>query len=141
MNLLNKQNTFFPLLMDDFINQDMNLKFKTISDTIPAVNIKELNTEYQIDLAIPGKKKDDFNIEVENNLLSISSNFEEENLNDEEKFTTQEFNYNSFRRTFSIPKSVDSKKIEAKYFEGVLKISLPKSQEALTQSKKMIKIK
>jgi len=141
MNLLNKQNTFFPLLMDDFINQDMNLKFKTISDTIPAVNIKELNTEYQIDLAIPGKKKDDFNIEVENNLLSISSNFEEENLNDEEKFTTQEFNYNSFRRTFSIPKSVDSKKIEAKYFEGVLKISLPKSQEALTQSKKIIKIK
>merc|ERR1711901_5385 len=111
MNLIQKQNTFIPFLFDDFINQEFNLD-KSIFETLPAVNIK------------------DFQIEIEDGLLTISSNVEEKNNSDNFKFTKREFSYNNFKRTFTLPESIDETKIDAKYFEGVLKISLPKQKES-----------
>ena len=77
MNLIRKQAPFFPSLIDDFINQDWNLKTPS-SITLPAVNIKDLEAQFEIELAVPGMKKSDFEIEVEDGLLSISSSLEEE---------------------------------------------------------------
>ena len=77
MNLIRKQTPFFPSLIDDFIGSDWNLKVPSFSSTMPAVNIKELDSQFEIELAVPGKKKDDFEIEVENGILSISSSQEE----------------------------------------------------------------
>lgn len=140
MNLIRKQAPFFPSLIDDFINQDWNLKTPS-STTLPAVNIKDLEAQFEIELAVPGMKKSDFEIEVEDGLLSISSSLEEEQVTEKGKFTRREFSYNSFKRTFTIPDSVDPSNIEAQYSDGVLQLRLPKRKEALRQPKKLIKIR
>lgn len=141
MNLIRKQPPFFPSLIDDFINTDWNLKVPTFSGTVPAVNIKELDSQFEIELAVPGMKKDDFEIEVEDGVVSISSTQEEEQVNEKGKFTRREFSYSSFRRSFTLPDSVDPTKIDATYKEGVLLVLLPKHKEAQPQPKKLIKIR
>ncbi|MDA0793590.1 MAG: Hsp20/alpha crystallin family protein [Bacteroidetes bacterium] len=142
MNLIRKQTPFFPSLIDDFIGSDWNLKVPSFSYTMPAVNIKELDSQFEIELAVPGKKKDDFEIEVENGILSISSSQEEEQqVNEKGKFTRREFSYTSFRRSFTLPDSVDPTKIDARYADGVLQVLLPKHKEAQPQPKKLIKIR
>ncbi|HAS19956.1 MAG TPA: heat-shock protein Hsp20 [Flavobacteriaceae bacterium] len=142
MNLIRKQTPFFPSLIDDFIGSDWNLKVPSFSSTMPAVNIKELDSQFEIELAVPGKKKDDFEIEVENGILSISSSQEEEQqVNEKGKFTRREFSYTSFRRSFTLPDSVDPTKIDARYADGVLQVLLPKHKEAQPQPKKLIKIR
>jgi len=140
MNLIRKQAPFIPSLIDDFINQDWNLKTPS-STTLPAVNIKDLDAQFEIELAVPGMKKSDFEIEVEDGMLSISSSMEEEQVTEKGKFTRREFSYNSFKRTFAIPESVDPSNIEAQYSDGVLQLRLPKRKEALPQPKKLIKIR
>jgi HSP20 family protein len=141
MNLIRKQPPFFPSLIDDFIKNDWNLKVPSSSVTVPAVNIKELNSQFEIELAAPGMKKDDFEIEVEDGVLSISSTQEEEQVNEKGKFTRREFSYSSFRRSFSLPDSVDSTNIDATYKEGVLLVLLPKHKEAQPHPRKLIKIR
>lgn len=141
MNLIRKQPPFFPSLIDDFINTDWNLKVPSFSSTVPAVNIKELDFQFEIELAVPGMKKDDFEIEVEDGVLSISSTQEEEQVNEKGKFTRREFSYSSFRRSFTLPDSVDPTKIDATYKEGLLLVLLPKHKEAQPQPKKLIKIR
>ena len=139
MNLISNKTKYIPSILDDFINLDWNYNRHTIS--VPAVNIKELDTHFEIELAIPGKNKNDFEIEIEDGLLSISSSFNQEDKSDNSKSAIIEFDYNSFKRTFSIPESVDSKKIEATYKGGILKITLSKREEALPEPKKFIKVK
>ena len=141
MNLLRKQSPFFPSLVDEFVNRDWNLELPSFSTTVPAVNIIEKETEYKIELAVPGMRKDHFEIEIEEGILSISANQDEEKTSEKGKFTRREFSYNSFRRSFTIPESVDPAKIDANYTEGVLFISLPKRKEALPQPKKLINIR
>ena len=140
MNLIRKQNAFFPSLVDELFNQDMRVRTSSISSTTPAVNLIEQDTQFLIELAAPGNKKEDFEIEIEDGILSISSSNEEENTSEKETFTRHEFSYNSFRRSFTIPESVDVSSIEATYNEGVLLIKLLKLEEALPQPKKLIKI-
>ena len=140
MNLIRKQNAFFPSLVDELFNQDMRVRTSSISSTMPAVNIIEQDTQFLIELAAPGNKKEDFEIEIEDGILSISSSNEEENTSEKETFTRHEFSYNSFRRSFTIPESVDVSSIEATYNEGVLLIKLLKLEEALPQPKKLITI-
>ena len=141
MNLIRKQNPFFPSLVDELFNQDRRVRTSSISSTTPAVNIIEQDTQFLIELAAPGNKKEDFEIEIEDGILSISSSSnKEDNTSEKETFTRQEFSYNSFRRSFTIPESVDVSSIEATYNEGVLLIKLLKLEEALPQPKKLIKI-
>ena len=141
MNLISKQTPFFPTLLDDFINNDWNLKVSDFSSSTPAVNIKELDSQFEIELAAPGKEKADFEVEVEDGILSISSSQEDKKLNEKEKFTRREFSYNSFRRSFTLPDSVDNTKIDASYKGGLLQVILPKHKETRPQPKKLIKIR
>ena len=137
MNLIRKQNPFFPSLVDELFNQERRVR---TSSTTPAVNIIEKDIQFLIELAAPGNKKEDFEIEIEDGILSISSSNKEDNTSEKETFTRQEFSYNSFRRSFTIPESVDVSSIEATYNEGVLLIKLLKLEEALPQLKKLITI-
>jgi HSP20 family protein len=98
--------------------------------TMPAVNIVENKEDYMVSLAVPGMKKDDFNIDVEGNMLTISSEKEESKEEKEDKYTRKEYNYSSFSRSFTLPDEVNKEKIEAKYEDGVLKLMLPKKEEA-----------
>ncbi|MGF2412110.1 Hsp20/alpha crystallin family protein [Ferruginibacter sp.] len=108
---------------------------------IPAVNIIVHKDEYLVSLAVPGMKKDDFKIDVDGNMLTISSEKEETKEEKEKKFTRKEYNYSSFSRSFTLPEEINKEKIEAKYEDGVLKIALPRKDEAKKPSAKHINVK
>ena len=140
MNLIRKQNTWYPSIMDDFFNANWNFDVPNYSHSLPAVNIKEADKEFTLQIASPGLTKEDFEVSFEDNVLSIEvvkKNDAKENNND---FTRFEFDYNSFKRSFTIPESVEINKIEASYLNGILNIILPKKKEALPEPKKLIKI-
>jgi HSP20 family protein len=106
----------------------------------PAANILEHADSFELDLAAPGLKKDDFKIHLENNVLTISSEVSDEKEEQEKNYTRKEFHYNSFSRSFTLPRSVDLEKIKADYDSGILKVVLPKKEEAKVDIKKEIKI-
>ena len=138
MNLVIRQNPVFTSLIDDlFINQDWN----HINTTVPAANIIEADDHFNIELAAPGKRKNDFTIELDEGVLTISSETETKFTEKDGSFTRKEFGYSSFKRSFNIPETVSADKISASYKEGILTVSLPKKAEALPQPKKLISIK
>ena len=94
-----------------------------------------------VSLAVPGMKKDDFNIDIEGNMLTISSEKEENKEEKEKRFTRKEYSYSSFSRSFTLPDEVEVQKIEARYEDGVLKIRLPFNQEVKKPMAKHIAIK
>jgi HSP20 family protein len=134
-----------PSVFDDFFkpwNEWFdNGNFLGRSMNIPAVNITEHTNEYQVSLAVPGMKKDDFKIDVDGNMLTISSEKEETKEEKEKKFTRKEYNYSSFSRSFTLPEEINKEKIEAKYEDGVLKLLLPRKEEAKKTSAKHIAVK
>ena len=134
-----------PSVFDDFFKPWNawfdNSGFMGHTTNIPAVNITEQKDEYQVSLAVPGMKKDDFKIDVDGNMLTISSEKEENKEEKEKKFTRREYSYSSFSRSFTLPEGINKEKIEAKYEDGVLKIVLPRKEEAKKSSAKQIAIK
>jgi HSP20 family protein len=123
-----------PTLFDDFFKpwnewfDDSRLLNRVM--TMPAVNIMEDKDQYIVSLAVPGLKKEDFKIDVENNMLTISSEQEVSKEEKEEKFTRKEYSYSSFSRSFSLPEDVRQDAIDARYENGVLNIFLPRKEEA-----------
>ncbi|NCA77445.1 MAG: Hsp20/alpha crystallin family protein [Alphaproteobacteria bacterium] len=111
---------------------------KRFSD--PAANIIEKADAFQLDLAAPGMKKDDFRINLENNILTISAEFEDEKREEGKNYSRKEFYYGSFSRAFTLPKTIDLDKIKAEYESGILSITLPKKEEAKMEMKKEIRI-
>jgi HSP20 family protein len=109
--------------------------------TVPAVNIVEKQDHFEIFLAAPGMKKDDFNIDVEGNLLTISAQTEQRREEKDERHTRQEFNYTSFSRAFTMPDGVVRDKIDAHYENGLLTLMLPKTEEAKKAASKHIAVK
>ena len=96
---------------------------------VPAVNVVETKDFFMVSLAVPGLKKNDFKIDIEGNMLTISSEKEEEKEEKDIRFTRKEYNYSSFSRSFTLPEEVKREKIEAIYEDGILKLTLPKSEE------------
>jgi len=131
---------------DDFFNRGlMNWGLSNFSDvntTLPAVNIRETDDNYVVEMAAPGMKKENFKIELENNILTISSEKSEEHEeNGNEKYSRREFSYQSFQRSFNLPKEVvDEEKIEANYKDGVLHLTIPKKEEAKQRPPRKIEI-
>ncbi len=136
----------FPSFLDRFFEgnlMDWNLSnFAELDSTLPAVNVRENDNETVIELAAPGMKKSDFNVNYDNGRLTISSEKKDEKTEKEgEKVTRQEFNYQSFQRSFNVPENlVDTDKINAKYSDGILHVTLPKREEAKPRPSKEIKI-
>lgn len=132
----------FPSVFHDFFDRDLfdltNTSF--MNSTLPAVNIHESKNEYLVEVAAPGMNKEDFKIELENNFLVISSEKEEKKEEEGKEYTRKEFSYQSFKRSFSLPKTIEDSKIQARYKDGVLKITLPKKEEAKEKPKKLISI-
>ena len=117
-------------LFDDFFTNTDKLDTNYRKNTIPAVNVKEGETSFTIELAVPGMKKEDLNIELDNNKLTISNNQEDSKTKETEKYTRKEFAYSKFQRTFNLPKNVDEKSIKGDYKDGILTIAIPKLKEA-----------
>ncbi len=122
-----------------FDNGNTNLWGRAMN--MPAVNVTEHKDEFMIELAVPGMKKDDFKIDVEGNMLTISSEKEETKEEKEKMFTRKEYNYSSFSRSFTLPDEINREKIDAKYENGILKIALPRKEEAKKLTAKQIAVK
>ena len=149
MSIIKRNDALFdmPALFNDLFTRDvwnwgLNNNSNT-NTTIPALNIKESEDAYEIELAAPGMKKDDFNVELDGNMLIIKS--ERKNEDDQQKengkYSRKEFSYQSFQRMLQLPKEVvDSEKIAAKYVDGVLRLSIPKKEEAKPRPPRMIQI-
>lgn len=140
----NKNGNLFPSVWSDFFDNNnffSNRWFeKEFEQTLPAVNIKETNNEFNIEFAAPGFNKNDFKINVEENVLTISAEKQVETKEEKERFTRKEFSYNSFSRSFTLPQTVNAEKIDAKYTDGILKLNIPKKEEAKKLPKKEIKV-
>jgi len=135
-----------PHLFDDFFNRDIfNWGLSNYSDTnttIPAVNIKETIENYEVEVAAPGMTKNDFTVELEGNTLTISSEKQsQKEENQDFRYTTREFSYQSFSRTFNLQKDVvDTENIRAAYENGVLNLIIPKKEEARKKGPRRIEI-
>jgi len=135
----------FPSLFDDFFSREFfnwgNSNFSSTSTTVPAVKIKERTEGCKVVVAAPGMEKKDFVITLDGNQLTISSAKQNEETKKEENYTRREFSYQSFTRTFQLPKDVvDSEKIIATYENGLLQLTIPKKEEARQKGPKQIAI-
>lgn len=146
MSLIKTNETgWLPTVFDDMFKTDWlggTTNVNSIGTSIPAVNIMETEDGFNVEVAAPGMTKEDFNIELDNDVLTISSEDKKENETSDKngRYTRKEFSYSTFKRAFSLPDSVDSGKISASYNNGVLAIALPKKEEAKVQAKRLIDI-
>ena len=144
MKLMNRTDVFFPTVWEDFFDRDWFNTPRTAYTgvSVPAVNIKESDEGFGVEMAVPGMKKEDFKVDLDHNLLTISAEekSEESEKDADGKYTRREFNYRSFKRTFTLPESADAEKIHASYQDGVLAINIPKKEEAKPKPVKMIEI-
>ncbi|MDC7993976.1 Hsp20/alpha crystallin family protein [Altibacter sp. HG106] len=143
MNLAKKTTPWFPSIFEDlFVENRLDVgNYEKFS--IPAVNIQEKNTNFVIELAVPGMKKDDFTIEIEEGTLKIASNSESQEVTEEKendvRYTRKEFSYHQFSRSFHLPDTVNTDEIKAAYEDGILRVMLPKIKEQ-PALKKMVEI-
>lgn len=134
--------------LDQFFNDFFQAPEATIKDRkkrfwgeVPAVNISETDKDYNISVAAPGMSKEDFKIEIDEGIMSISSSVKEESTSEEENFTRREYNYSSFERRFTLPENVKDEEVNATYIDGILKIVIPKlNPEEKNDKKKTIKV-
>lgn len=140
---VSKFNDTMPVLFEDLLKPwnelfDGRLFKKELK--VPAVNITEHQDHYLVSLSAPGLKKDDFKIDVDGDVLTISSEKEESKEDKDAKYTRKEYNYSSFSRSFTLPDGADKEKIVAKYEDGVLKINVPRDHKAKSPSVKHIAV-
>jgi len=132
MTLVKRNRAIVPSLWEDLFESDF-FKKPTVAQaglSVPAVNIKETPVEYIIEMAAAGMKKEDFNINLDRNIIKISSEISYENSEKEENYTRKEFSYNSFERSFVLPEAANREDIKASYKDGVLEVIIPKKEEA-----------
>ncbi|WP_276167623.1 Hsp20/alpha crystallin family protein [Zobellia alginiliquefaciens] len=141
MSIVKRNNLVFPSLMNEIFKPDWFGGMENVATSTPAVNIKDSENRFDLELIVPGRKKEDFNIEVDNDLLTISSELKNEEEVKEENYTRREFRFSSFKRAFTLPETIDADAIKADYVDGVLKVELPKKEEALPKPKRLIELK
>ncbi|KQS47287.1 MULTISPECIES: Hsp20/alpha crystallin family protein [Flavobacterium] len=149
MNLIKRNGNHTPgfhrSFFDDIFGRELfnweNNNFSTTSTTLPSVNIKETTDTYEVEVAAPGLEKNDFKVTLDGNLLTISSEKENKQVSEQQNFTRREFSYQSFQRSFELPKNVvDEENISARYENGLLLLSIPKKEEAKQKPPRMIEI-
>lgn len=150
METLVKRNGFVPsvnTLFDDIFTRDIfdwtDKNFSTIGSNLPSVNLKETDNKLEVELAAPGMKKEDFKVEIDNNMLMISSEKQEEKKEERTKdnYLRKEFNYQSFYRSFYLPEYIDESKVEARYKDGILHVEIAKKESTKKLANKTIAIK
>jgi HSP20 family protein len=127
---LAKRRSMFPSFFDEF-NDLFNIEGFGSKSSLPAVNIKENEKDYRLEVAAPGMDSKDFNVEVDNDTMTISCQHENtrEEKKEEENYTRREYNFQSFQRSFTLPEGADAEHVEANYRNGVLNITIPKKEE------------
>lgn len=133
-------------LFDDFFRPwnewfDADNGFFERTLSMPAVNVVENKDHYTVSIAAPGLKKQDFKIDVDGNMLSISCEKEDHKEEKDARYTRKEYNYSSFSRSFTIPEEVRKEKIEAKYEDGILKLTMPRMHAVKPEAVQQIEVR
>ena len=121
---------FESFLNDSFISDRMTTK-------VPAVNIAETENDFHIELAAPGLNKEDFKINLDKYVLSVSAEKKVENTQDDKRYSKREYSYSSFVRSFTLPETANQERIDAEYVDGILKITVAKKEEAKSLSREI----
>ena len=133
-----------PSLLNDFfgMNRYFDKEFPggKFFQTAPAVNIVEDENRYRVELAVPGLKREDFKVRVENDVMTISAEKKEETREEKDRYTRREYYYGSFERSFTLPANCSPDKIEGKYEDGVLKFFIPKVDQTKKSASREIKV-
>jgi HSP20 family protein len=141
MTLVKKTNggfvPFRSILNDFFSADDLLFDHMVDRDFIPAVNISETDKSFEVDFVVPGMKKNDFKIKVENNQLIVSAEKKEEKQEKDKNYTRQEYNYSSFMRSFTLPENAKIDDIKAHYEDGILKLSVAKKVISASKAKEI----
>jgi len=132
----------WPNLVEEFFNGDLFPRFFDAENrqSLPAVNILESKDDYRIEVAAPGLHKEDFKVNLDNNVLTVSSEKEEKQESNENKVMRREFSYYSFSRSFTLPQTINTDKMMANHKDGILTITVPKKEEAKEKQARDIKI-
>lgn len=130
------------LLDRDLFDIESNGSQARLGVNVPSVNIKETAKEYVMEVAAPGLERKDFNIELDNHTLTISA--EKEAQSEEKKedtgYSRKEYSYESFSRSFTLPEGVKESNIDAKYENGILRLTVPKEKETASKAVKKIQV-
>ena len=145
MTLIRTSDRLYPAFFNNFFNRELldwnNNQFSAGNSTLPAVNILEDENKIQIELAAPGMKKEDFKVDLDQDKLTVSAEFEEEKGEGNERYARKEFSYRSFRRQFNVPvETIDGDQIQASYKDGILLLTLPKREELKPKPVRAIEI-
>ena len=135
------RNAWMPSIFNDFFDNDFMTRANA---TAPAINVKESDTEYTVELAAPGLKKDDFNVNIDrdgNLHIHMESKAEKKDEDKKSHYLRREFSYSKYEQTLLLPDDVDKEKIEAKVNDGVLTVSLPKVERKAEEALKRIEVK
>ena len=139
MNLIKKQSSFLPFIFDEFFKNNWNINTPSNSFHHPSYNVKENDKEFVLEIIAPGKSNDDFKVEIDNRLLSITmtNNIQESDYN----YNLKEFEFLSFEKSFELPQTIEIDKVKSTYNSGILSINLPKKKEFQNPIKKIINVK
>ncbi len=141
MSLIRFNSSALPSLVETFFNREaLDSLHPFQNQFLPSVNIFEKEDGYEIDVAAPGLKKENFQINLNQSNLSIAYSDEEKKEESNGKFTRREFRTGSFKRNFTVPQTIDNERINASYTDGILKIFLPKREEAKVKPERLIEI-
>lgn len=138
MSIIKRNEVLFPSLLNEILKPDWFGGIENHKNHVPAVNIKENEKDFELELAVPGRNKEDFKIEVNENVLTISSEAKVKVDTEKENYTRKEFTYTAFKRAFTLPETIDEDNIKATYVNGILKFTLPKKEESLPKPKRVI---
>jgi HSP20 family protein len=134
------ERTFRPFYMPSFFDDDFFPVLNTRTSSMPAVNIREDEKRFTLDLAVPGIDKKELKIDINEDVLTISSETKNESEESKDGYKRKEFSYSSFCRSFQIPENINKDKIEANYKDGILSVTLPKAEEEKHKISRQVKI-
>jgi len=140
MSIVKRNNLVFPTLMNEILKPDWFGGLENYKDTFPPVNIQDNEISFELELSVPGRKKEDFNVEIDEQVLTITSETKKEEEVKDGSYTRKEFSYSSFKRSFTLPETVNEEGIKASYENGILRFTLPKKEESLPKPKRLIEI-
>ena len=132
--------SYRPFYMSNLFDEDLFPVFQSRSNSMPAVNIREDEKSYILELAVPGMDKKDLKIDINEDVLTISSESKQEHEEKKDGYKRKEFSFTSFCRSFYVPENVNRDSIEASYRDGILSVSLPKQTEEKTKVTRQINI-
>jgi HSP20 family protein len=132
--------SFGPFVMPRLFDDDFFPAFSGRATSMPAVNIREDEKRFTLELAVPGIDKKDLKIDISEDILTISSESKNESEDNREGYKRKEFSYSSFSRSFQIPENVSKEKIDASYRDGVLSVVLPKMEEEKNKISRQVRI-